>query len=770
MEEPMSEPLVSVVVPCYNAEKTLKKTLLSVSIQMQQYPNCEVIVVDDGSSDNSAKMIRQFEEWDKRFKGVNQKNRGVSAARNKGVEVAKGDYIAFLDADDLFLEKSLTERMRVLIEEDDPNMLGVFCPAVFIDINGKVLRNNRHFDYSLPNDRLYFSFVPDSAFNPSCVIVKKYAFLKAGGFDETIAPAEDYDLWHRMMRGGGYFKKAGSCSIGWRQHVASACHTNILRHYKQCRIVTQRVFSCSGDEDAAEFKEGFGQAMYYQTLTRRAFNSAVLAVVSGQREAADEIASDISRISMEQMNPVTMESSIKFQSLRAYCKTEEEWVPYVWPKVRSDVLKFIIDLNKKLGENCNTLLSLIDMLCQIPADTGIKIIYIPGFYSKEELSDQYYRMMWYINPILENVDKIYLPVSFDDFKELKMPLYLDTEIKKFEARFDGKIVLFPSNEIDLWTSYLRGADLILKWKNEFEPEGDNINLLIKSALDTKKTWRVDHRKERYAGSYYLKVSHDNNRNGMDDLHASHEKFKHLANTIRSEKGYIFGTGPSLSEALDYDFSDGVTIACNSMVKNEALLKHLAPKIIVFGDPIFHAGCSSYAGEFRRHLYKVIETYNPFIVVPFRDYKVYMQNLRQEYTKKIIGIPMDNIDFVNLDLKEKFIVKSTQNILTLMLMPLACTLFSEIGILGCDGRKMEDNLYFWSHHKESQLNHQMDAIKEAHPAFFEIDYNDYYLTHCKTLDDWLKEAEKKGIIVRNLTNSYIPALLDRFYPPMRRAIR
>lgn len=354
----MSEPLVSVVIPSYNAGLTLKKTLLSVAAQTEHYSNCEVIIIDDGSTDNTADIIHQFEHWDKRFKSIKQENRGVSAARNKGVEMSMGDYIAFLDADDLFLKDSLSERMRALLAEDDPNMLGVFCPAVLIDMDGNILRTARQFDYYLSGDRLYFSFMPESVFNPSCVIVKKEEFIKAGGFDETITPAEDYDLWHRMMRGGGYFRKVGSCSIGWRQHTMSAAHSNILRHYNQCKIVTERVFSVSSDSSPEEYHGGFGKSLYYSTITSRAFASSILAVVAGQYEAAEKISADIKKLMIDQFTPERLEEMIKFSALRALSKSEHEWQTLVWPEVQKDVLHFISELNRKLGGDCKSLLSL----------------------------------------------------------------------------------------------------------------------------------------------------------------------------------------------------------------------------------------------------------------------------------------------------------------------------------------------------------------------------------------------------------------------------
>ena len=95
-----------------------------------------------------------------------------------------------------------------------------------------------------------------------------------------------------------------------------------------------------------------------------------------------------------------------------------------------------------------------------------------------------------------------------------------------------------------------------------------------------------------------------------------------------------------------------------------------------------------------------------------------------------------------------------------MLPIAYTLFKEVDILGCDGRKIEDNDYFWTHDKASQFVDEMDGIKTAHPAFFDIDYDDYYSTHCEILEIWLSIADKLGIRVRNLTPSYIPALQKR----------
>ncbi len=392
---------------------------------------------------------------------------------------------------------------------------------------------------------------------------------------------------------------------------------------------------------------------------------------------------------------------------------------------------------------------------------GLTLAYVPGFRKAGDLLDQYCRMLWYAHPLLDDLERICVSSSFTPSPRAKLPKYMDPGIESLVEHFEGKIWRFDYDDETTWRRCLEQADIILHWDLRAAHPNRTIHGLIEKALKKKKRYRVDRRNEQYEGSMYLKLSHDANRSFDADLAESRDKFLRMVREVgKHRKGYIFGTGPSLAEAMNMDFSDGVTIACNSMAKNESILEKLQPTIFVIADPIFHAGCSSYAGKFRQYLCKVLDTYGCYLIVPFRDYKLYMANLPERFQGRIVGIPLEHLDHINLDLTERFAVKSISNILTLFLIPLACTLFKEVGIVGCDGRRLEEDGYFWPHHKASQLNEEMEKIKLAHPSFFAIDYNDYYRRHCQTLEQWLREGQRMGVTFRNLTPSYIPALQIR----------
>jgi glycosyltransferase involved in cell wall biosynthesis len=109
-------PLISLIIPCYNAEFSLEKCLKSVI--EQDYPTLEIIIIDDGSTDNSSKIYEEFQRKDQRIKIIKQENAGVANARNKGIKIANGEYLCFVDSDDWVEKNYCSELYRLLISEN----------------------------------------------------------------------------------------------------------------------------------------------------------------------------------------------------------------------------------------------------------------------------------------------------------------------------------------------------------------------------------------------------------------------------------------------------------------------------------------------------------------------------------------------------------------------------------------------------------------------------------------------------------------------------
>ena len=119
----MENPLVSIIVPIYNSEKSVKRTI--ESLLKQTYPNLEFILVDDGSTDNSGKIIDEFRKKDARIITVHQANQGQSGARNAGVRIAKGDFVSFVDSDDTIAPDFVLKLVNAIGEENSLAVCGM---------------------------------------------------------------------------------------------------------------------------------------------------------------------------------------------------------------------------------------------------------------------------------------------------------------------------------------------------------------------------------------------------------------------------------------------------------------------------------------------------------------------------------------------------------------------------------------------------------------------------------------------------------------------
>ena len=196
-------PLASVIIPSYNCAESVCSAIDSVL--SQEWQDFEILVVDDGSKDATRSVINQYvEKFKGRIRCFFQENKGPSAARNLGIREAVGEYIAFLDADDLWDACMLKKTMSVLHGSAfDWIFTGDY--RIVKSASGQVVSSETHLiedvDFTCRN---YPTLLAARNFigGPSKVIVRRDAFEKAGLFDERLFDKEDWDLWIRFSKAG----------------------------------------------------------------------------------------------------------------------------------------------------------------------------------------------------------------------------------------------------------------------------------------------------------------------------------------------------------------------------------------------------------------------------------------------------------------------------------------------------------------------------------------------------------------------------------------
>ena len=181
---------VSVIIPTFNRAVFLAEAVKSVL--EQTYTDFELIVVDDGSNDNTKEVLEPFAG---RIRYFYQPNRGPSSARNLGICQAKGRYLSFLDSDDLWLPRKLEKQMAFI--DSYPDCKICYTDEIWIRHGRRVNPKKKHQKYS---GWIFQRMLPLCIVSPSSVLIERAVFDKVGLFDESLPACEDYDLWLRIGR------------------------------------------------------------------------------------------------------------------------------------------------------------------------------------------------------------------------------------------------------------------------------------------------------------------------------------------------------------------------------------------------------------------------------------------------------------------------------------------------------------------------------------------------------------------------------------------
>jgi glycosyltransferase involved in cell wall biosynthesis len=190
------DPLISLVIPCYNQAHYLQYALSSVLAQT--YANWEAIVINDGSTDQTADMVKRFD--DPRIQLIEQSNQGLAAARNAGIRAAQGKYLAFLDADDEWAAEFLSTCVAAFQIHASPQLAGVYTSCTFIDTVGQVLPQSGNI--VLEPSALYEHLLEGGFFPVHAALIRVDAARSVGMFDIHLRGngTEDWDFWLRVSK------------------------------------------------------------------------------------------------------------------------------------------------------------------------------------------------------------------------------------------------------------------------------------------------------------------------------------------------------------------------------------------------------------------------------------------------------------------------------------------------------------------------------------------------------------------------------------------
>ncbi len=228
-------PLISVIIPVYNGEKTIRETIESVL--SQTFTDFELIVINDGSQDATLQIVERIQ--DARLKVFSYPNSGQATSRNRGIARACGEYISFIDADDLWTPDKLEAQLKAL--QDNPQAAVAYSWTKCIDESGQFSRRGSHI--SDRGDVYAKLLLIDFIENGSNPLIRAQALTEVGEFDKSMVPSEDRDLWLRLAA-RYHFVAVPSPQILYRQSANSES-ANILRMEAASLRVIEQAFTQS---------------------------------------------------------------------------------------------------------------------------------------------------------------------------------------------------------------------------------------------------------------------------------------------------------------------------------------------------------------------------------------------------------------------------------------------------------------------------------------------------------------------------------------------
>lgn len=263
--------------------------------------------------------------------------------------------------------------------------------------------------------------------------------------------------------------------------------------------------------------------------------------------------------------------------------------------------------------------------------------------------------------------------------------------------------------------------------------------------------------------------------GRADKRRAREIYDDWQNRLPSDlrRAYVFGTGPSLAKAIDKNWSDGIRIVCNTIVRDQKLWHHIDPHVIVAGDGLYHFGVTDFARSFRKDLaLRLSESPHTIFIYPGM-FDVLVHREFSHCRDRLVPVPTGQSIALHKTLAADFELPNLGNVLNLLLLPVACSVRKDIGLWGFDGRAPADKL-FWSNSGKHSYPELMDTLRTASPAFYDVmvpkDDPEKYVrsVHGDVLAHALKVAEADGYRFEMLHDTWTSAL-QKYYKGISRRV-
>lgn len=283
----VADAAVAVIVPAKDESRFLGDCLKSIADQ--SFTNFECLVVDDGSTDDTARIAKQFAKSDPRFRVTsNASPKGPSAARNTGMAKTSAPLITFLDGDDFFYPGSIEHRVEALEGSTFEWVAGTYCDWQPTALEQDQTPPDR--SAASRQERVGFVHGPECPFIVTAPLVRREVLERVGGFDEQLPAAEDFDLWVRILREGYTFSYVPIIGVAYRQNGAGLVFSESATHAEHSISIIERQYAdLSGEVDPPFLAQPLPHYQLEHTRAQRLLRTYALAKASDHGDHVERI-------------------------------------------------------------------------------------------------------------------------------------------------------------------------------------------------------------------------------------------------------------------------------------------------------------------------------------------------------------------------------------------------------------------------------------------------------------------------------------------------